>query len=117
PSFREHLSKEAREWLAELYPESFVWIDGKARKIVYHVPKKKSGGENVEALLNVTITECFKLDEHPTLGDGAVPITLIMSVPKGKELARTTDWPGFKIREYPSLKSRWKQKHPTVTWL
>ncbi|MDA7866726.1 DEAD/DEAH box helicase [Verrucomicrobia bacterium] len=117
PYFKEHLSKEAREWLAELYPDSFVWIDGKARKIVYHVPKKKSGGENVEALLNVTITECFKLDEHPTLGDGAVPITLIMSVPKGKELARTTDWPGFKIREYPSLKSRWKLKHPTVTWL
>jgi ATP-dependent helicase HrpB len=117
PFFKAHMSKEAREWLAELYPESFVWIDGKARKIVYHVPKKKSGGENVEALLNVTITECFKLEKHPALGDGAVPITLIMSVPKGKELARTTDWPGFKIREYPSLKSRWKQKYPTVIWL
>ena len=116
PHFRQHVSKEALEWLEELYPESIDWEDGKSRKIVYHLPKKKSGGEHVEARLNLTITECFKLAEHPTLGDGALPITLIFSVPKGKELGRTDNWPEFKRREYPMLKSRWKQKYPTVTW-
>lgn len=116
PSIKKHLSKEASEWLEELYPVSLVWTDGKARKLVYHLPKKKSGGEHVEALFKVTITECFKLNEHPTLGDGALPITLIMSVPKGKELARTTNWPEFKLREYPTIKSRWKQKYPMVIW-
>ena len=116
PFFKKHLSKEAMEWLEELYPETYKWVDGKARKIVYHLPKKKTGGENVEAILNVSITECFKLESHPSLGDGSLPITLILGVPKGKELARTTDWPEFKRLEYSSLKSRWKQKFPTVLW-
>lgn len=116
PYFRRYLNAETREWLEELYPESMEWVDGKARKLVYQLPRKKEGGQHVEAVLNVSITECFKLESHPTLGDGALPVTLILGVPKGKELARTTDWPHFKQREYPSLKSRWKQKFPGVAW-
>ena len=116
PYFKKHLSKEAMEWLEELYPEALTWVDGSARKLVYHLPKKKTGGENVEAILNVSIPECFKLEAHPCLGDGALPVTLILGVPKSKELARTIDWPEFKRLEYSSLKSRWKQKFPTVLW-
>ena len=116
PSFERHLSADNREWLAELYPQSWKWVDDRKRKLVYQLPRKKEGGEHVEVILNVSITECFKLTEHPAVGDGAVPITLILGVPKGKELARTTDWPTFKQQEYSALKSRWKQKFPTVIW-
>ncbi len=116
PEFLKALSQEVREWLEMLYPERWTWVDGSERKLVYHLPRKKTGGEHVEALLNVSITECFRLESHPVLGEGTLPVTLILGVPKGKELARTQDWISFKAREYPSLKNRWKQKYPTVTW-
>ncbi len=116
PAFKESLSSEIKEWLGMLYPESIEWVDGKTKKLVYQLPKKKTEGKDIEVILNVTITDCFKLEEHPTLGDGCLPVTLILGGPKGKEMARTTDWPRFRIQEYPALKSRWKQKFPTIIW-
>jgi len=116
PFFKESLSPEIREWLGMLYPESIEWVDGKTKKLVYQLPKKKTGSEHIEAILNVPLSECFKLEDHPTLGDGCFPITLILGGPKGKELARTTDWPKFRIQEYSALKNRWKQKFPSFIW-
>lgn len=116
PTFKASLSGEQRDWLELLYPESIGWDDGKSRKLVYQLPRKKEAAADIEVVLNLTITECFKLEEHPALGEGKLPVTLIISIPKGKEIARTTNWLEFKQREYPALKSRWQQKYPMVTW-
>ena len=103
PTFKASLSGEQRDWLELLYPESIGWDDGKSRKLVYQLPRKKEAAADIEVVMNLTITECFKLEEHPTLGEGKLPVTLIISIPKGKEIARTTNWLEFKQREYPAL--------------
>ncbi len=116
PAYQKAFGEEYREWLDLLFPVRLDFLGEGERKLVYQRPKKKTSDRQIEVLMNVTITECFKLESHPTVGEGQVPVTLVMSIPKGKEVGRTVDWPRFKKQEYGRVKQVWKPKFPSVIW-
>jgi hypothetical protein len=70
-----------------------------------------------EPELQLKLHECFSMTEHPMLCEGKVPVRFWLCSPDGKRLASTTNWPEFRVREYPKLKSNLQKKFPGFTWL
>ncbi len=112
PSFRNHLQEGQRIWLEELAPLS-VWLKESLRiKLVYGVSEEAS--ESPES--QVKLTDCFGLDQHPKICEGRVPVRLWVHTPDGKRLESTTDWPTWKERTYPKLRSGLRTRFPSLLW-
>jgi ATP-dependent helicase HrpB len=110
---RRHLPPEQLPWLDELAP---VWIslpDGKRVKLTY-----PEADDDPEALpeLHLKITDCFALREHPSIGEGKIPVKLWLQAPDAKRIEATTNWPAWRERNYPKLRAALKAKFPAVLW-
>ena len=88
-------------------PLSIPWSTGGTIKISYV-------SDTPEA--QVKLHDCFDLKEHPTLCEGRLPVQLALCTPDGKRLATTTDWPTFRIREWPKHKQGVAKKFPGQLW-
>ena len=64
----------------------------------------------------VKLQECFKLEFHPLVCEGLVPVRLWLCTPDGKRLANTCDWPHWKAHEWPKQKAALLKKFPSVTF-
>ncbi|MDB4333552.1 hypothetical protein N9986_03660, partial [Akkermansiaceae bacterium] len=64
----------------------------------------------------VKLQECWALEEHPSLCEGQLPLTLSLSPPKGKAIATTTDWPKFLLREWRKHRPIMQKKFPGHVW-
>ena len=64
----------------------------------------------------VKLQECFKLEFHPMVCEGAVPVKLWLCTPDNKRLASTCDWPHWKAHEWPKQKAAVQKKFPSVTF-
>jgi ATP-dependent helicase HrpB len=107
PAFHQHLATGQVSWLDELVPLSIPWPDSRTMKVSYlH--------ESPEA--QVKLQECFALKEHPSLCEGRLPVLLSLCTPDGKRLASTTDWPTFRVREWPKHRQAVAKKFPSVLW-
>lgn len=110
-----HLAPEQIGWLDELAPISISLGGSKPVKLQYQ--------ENVaseplkEPELQVKLHECFALTEHPKICEGKVPVRIWLTSPDGKRLQSTTNWPEFRAKEYPKLKTTLQKKFPGFTWL
>ena len=54
------------------------------------------GGEPNPPELQIKLTECFALKEHPRLCEGKLPVKLWLCAPDGKRIESTFNWPAFK---------------------
>jgi ATP-dependent helicase HrpB len=106
-AFHQHLDKGQVSWLDELAPLTIPWPSGGTIKLSYV-------NEGPEA--QVKLQECFAIKEHPTLGEGRLPVTLSLHTPDGKRLATTTDWPAFLTREWPKHRQIVARKFPSIIW-
>lgn len=112
-----HLAPEQRGWLDELVPLHIVWPDGRKLKLQYQeAALDEDGGPNAPEL-QVKLTECFTLKEHPHLCEGKLPVKLWLCSPDGKRIEATYNWPAFKASSYPKLKPALQKKFPGMTWL
>ncbi|MDB4142035.1 ATP-dependent helicase HrpB [Akkermansiaceae bacterium] len=106
-AFHRHLEKGQIEWLNELLPASLPWLDKGTIQISYL---------NSTPQAQVKLQECWALEEHPSLCEGQLPLTLSLSPPKGKAIATTTDWPKFLLREWRKHRPIMQKKFPGHVW-
>lgn len=112
-----HLAPEQRGWLDELVPLHVVWPDGRKLKLQYQEAALDEDGEPNAPELQVKLTECFTLKEHPHLCEGKLPVKLWLGSPDGKRIEATCNWPAFRTNSYPKLKPALQKKFPGMTWL
>lgn len=115
--FLKHLAPEQLGWLDELAPLHIVWHDGRKLKLLYPESARDEDGEPNPPELQVKLTECFALKDHPHLCEEKLPVKLWLCAPDGKRLEATFNWPAFKANTYPKLKSTLQKKYPGMTWL
>lgn len=116
-SFQKHLAPEQLAWLDELAPLTVTWPDGKKLKLLYPDAARDDDGETNSPELQVKITECFALKEHPHICEGKLPVKLWLATPDNKRLEATFNWPAFRANTYPKLKPALQKKFPGNTWL
>jgi ATP-dependent helicase HrpB len=115
--FLKHLAPEQLGWLDELAPLQLVWPDGRKLKLLYPESARDEDGDPNSPELQVKLTECFALKEHPHLCEGKLPVKLWLCAPDGKRLEATFNWPAFKANTYLKLKPALQKKYPGMTWL
>lgn len=115
--FLRHLAPEQLGWLDELAPLHLVWHDGRKLKLLYPDSARDEDGDPNSPELQVKLTECFGLKEHPHLCEGKLPVNLWLCAPDGKRIESTFNWPAFKTNTYPKLKPGLQKKYPGMTWL
>ncbi len=115
--FLKHLASEQLGWVDELAPLQLEWLDGRKLKLLYQESARDEDGEPNAPELQVKLTECFALKEHPHIGEGKLPVKLWLCAPDGKRIESTFNWPSFKSNTYPKLKPALQKKYPGMTWL
>ena len=115
--FLKHLAREQLGWLDELVPASVAWPDGRKLKLLYSEQTLGAGGRPNPPELQVKLHECFQLKEHPRVCEGKLAVKLWLCGPDGKRIESTSDWPAFKVNNYPKLKPGLVKKYPGVNWL
>ncbi len=113
----EQFGKDKMDWLNELAPLTITWPDERKLKLLYPEQARDEDGEPNSPELQVKITECFALKEHPHICEGQVPIKLWLCSPDGKRIESTFNWPAFKTNAYPKLKPTLQRKFPGNSWL
>jgi ATP-dependent helicase HrpB len=110
-----HLARGQRAWLDELAPASVTWPDGRKLKLLFAL---EGDGEDVGVVpeLQLKLSECFRLLEHPRLCEGRVPVRFWLCTPEGKRLEATTDWPAFRAGPYVKLRPALQKKYPGLVW-
>jgi ATP-dependent helicase HrpB len=122
PAFRDHLQPAQLGFLDELLPLSIEWTGGHRLKLVY--PERPSeddddtdpGGPVRGPEAQVKLTDCFGLKEHPRLAEGRLPVSLILQGPDQKRVGVTTDFPAWRLKTYPTLRSQLRSKNPGFPW-
>lgn len=116
PGFAAHLAPEQVGWLDELTPTQLPWPSGKPVKLTYSEEAEGGGRTAMSPEAQVKLQECFKLEFHPLVCEGAVPVKFWLCTPDGKRLASTCDWPHWKANEWPKQKAAVQKKFPSVTF-
>ena len=114
-AFSEHLAKEQLAWLDELTPSTILWPDGRRLKLLYQDQDTVDTGP-IPPELQVKLTECFVLKEHPHICEGRVPVKLWLCKPDGKRIESTLNWLTFKSNSYPKLRSLLQKQFPGNAW-
>ena len=114
-AIQKHLAPEQLGWLDELAPALISLSNHKPVKLQYQDNNPAEPLKEPE--LQLKLHECFSITEHPRLCEGKVPVRLWLCSPDGKRLQSTTNWPEFRAKEYPKLKSNLQKKFPGFTWL
>ncbi|MBI5802787.1 MAG: helicase [Verrucomicrobia bacterium] len=114
--FAAHLAPEQVGWLEELTPMQIPWPTGKPVKLVYSEEAEGGGRTAMSPEAQVKLQECFKLEAHPLVCEGVVPVKLWLCTPDGKRLTSTCDWPHWKAHEWPKQKAAVQKKFPSVTF-
>jgi ATP-dependent helicase HrpB len=113
----EQFGKDKIDWLNELAPLNISWHDGRKLKLLYPEQARDEDGEPNSPEVQVKITECFALKDHPHICEGNVPVKLWLCSPDGKRIESTFNWPAFKTNTYPKLKPVLQRKFPGNTWI
>ncbi|MDB6064651.1 MAG: hrpB 2 [Pedosphaera sp.] len=115
--FLKHLAREHIAWLDEMAPTSIPWHDGRKIKLLYAEEAEDKNGEPNPPELQVKLTECIALKEHPRICENKLPVKLWLCAPDGKRIESTLNWPAFKSNSYPKLKPALQKKYPGTVWL
>jgi ATP-dependent helicase HrpB len=114
--FVRHLAREQVSWLDELAPAAITWHDGRHLKLVYPEHAAGKDGKPNPPELQVKLTDCFGLVDHPRICEKQLPVKLWLCTPDNKRLDSTTDWPSFKTTAYPKLRPTLQKKFPGTVW-
>lgn len=115
-AFAAHLAPEQVGWLDELTPTQIPWTTGKPVKLLYSEEAEGGGRTALSPEASVKLQECFKLEFHPLICEGAVPVKFWLCGPDNKRIASTCDWPHWKANEWPKQRAAIQKKFPSVTF-
>ncbi|WP_188719755.1 ATP-dependent helicase HrpB [Nitratireductor aestuarii] len=72
--------------------------------------------ENGEAVLAIRVQELFGMNEHPTIGSNAIPLTLELLSPAHRPIQKTRDLPGFWRGSWADVRSDMRGRYPKHVW-
>ncbi|MDX8532945.1 ATP-dependent helicase HrpB [Mesorhizobium sp. VK25A] len=78
-----------------------------------HVPIRYDGEWPV---LSIRVQELFGLDRHPTIANGAVPLTLELLSPAHRPIQTTRDLPGFWRGSWADVRTDMRGRYPKHVW-
>jgi ATP-dependent helicase HrpB len=67
-------------------------------------------------VLEIRVQELFGLDRHPSVGDGAVPVTVTLLSPAHRPIQITKDLPGFWRGSWRDVRSDMRGRYPKHVW-
>jgi ATP-dependent helicase HrpB len=102
------LGWEGRRTLDQLAPASFETPAGSSHAIDYEAEAGPTVITRVQAL--------FGLREHPSIGDGAVPLVLSLTSPAGRPIQTTRDLPGFWTGSWSAVAKEMRGRYPKHPW-
>lgn len=105
---RHQLSYQQQQQLADLLPDSWRSVLGTYVPLVY-----RSDGE---VLLEIRLQEMFGQLTTPTVGQGAVPVTITLLSPAKRPLQVTRDLSSFWQNAYQDVKKEMKGRYPKHYW-
>jgi ATP-dependent helicase HrpB len=98
----------AGQALDRFAPARFQTPAGTSHQIDYAA----DGGPEAE----VRVQSVFGLAKHPMLADGRVPLTLALTAPSGRPVARTRDLPAFWKGAWKDVQREMKGRYPRHPW-
>jgi ATP-dependent helicase HrpB len=102
------LGYDAKRRLDRFAPTEFVSRAGSHHAIDYSA----AGGPTVE----VRAQALFGLSRHPTVANGAVPLTLAITSPAGRPIQTTKDLPGFWSGSWRDVVKDMRGRYPKHPW-
>jgi ATP-dependent helicase HrpB len=102
------LGYDALRRLDRLAPREFVSPAGSRHTIDYSAP----AGPTVE----VRAQALFGLAQHPTVGNGQVPLILAITSPAGRPIQTTKDLPGFWAGSWRDVAKDMRGRYPKHPW-
>jgi len=102
------LGWDGRKAVDRLAPHSFDTPAGSSHAIDYEA----EAGPTVTARPQVF----FGLSEHPTVGDGQVPLVLSLTSPAGRPIQTTRDLPGFWAGSWAAVAKEMRGRYPKHPW-
>jgi ATP-dependent helicase HrpB len=94
--------------LDKLAPTRFVGPTGDSFGIDYAA----GGGPRVE----VRVQALYGLNSHPTLAEGRVPLTLVLTSPAHRPVQMTRDLPGFWAGSWKDVRTEMRGRYPKHPW-
>ncbi|MDP9102461.1 MAG: ATP-dependent helicase HrpB, partial [Pseudomonadota bacterium] len=94
--------------LDKLAPARFVGPTGDSFGIDYAA----EGGPRVE----VRVQALYGLTSHPTLAEGRVPLTLVLTSPAHRPVQMTRDLPGFWAGSWKDVRTEMRGRYPKHPW-
>ncbi|HUS96887.1 MAG TPA: ATP-dependent helicase HrpB [Hyphomicrobiaceae bacterium] len=97
-----------RQRLDQETPAHFTSPAGNRHPVVYE-------GEGAPAI-SLRVQELFGLQQHPTVADGRLPLTLVLLSPAGRPIQTTRDLPGFWSGSWREVQAEMKGRYPKHPW-
>lgn len=107
PRLLDLLDWELRAAFDQLAPTELAVPSGRMRRIDW-------SGER--PTWPVRVQDLFGLDEHPTIGPNAEPLTIELLSPAGRTTQTTTDLPGFWRGSYAAVRADLRGRYPKHPW-
>ncbi len=107
-ALKDLLDWQQRKTLDDFAPARFQSPAGTSHEIDYGA----EGGPETE----VRVQAVFGLAAHPRIAGGAVPLTLALTSPAGRPLAKTRDLPAFWKGAWKDVQREMKGRYPRHPW-
>ncbi|HAB14919.1 MAG TPA: hypothetical protein DCE44_00565, partial [Verrucomicrobiales bacterium] len=117
PAFFAHLDSGQRSFLDEFLPLTWAGPAGQRLKLLYPEPTDDDDPEEIRGPeIQIKLSDCFVISEHPRLAEGRLPITMILLAPDQKRLGTTTNLPTWRAKSYPALRAQLRLKYGSFAW-
>lgn len=116
PAFSAQLDAAQLGFLDELLPATCPTPGGARGRLVYAEPNPEEPERIAPPELQVKLTECFSWKEHPRLAENRLAVNLILLAPDQKRVGTTTDFPGWRQKVYPTLRTQLRTKFASFPW-
>jgi ATP-dependent helicase HrpB len=97
-----------RQQITQLLPSQFEAPTGSRVPIDYNA----EGGP----ALAIRVQELFGVDRHPSVGDGRIPLLLVLLSPAHRPIQTTRDLPGFWRGSWKAVVKELKGRYPRHPW-
>lgn len=111
-ALRSRLSWEDTKLLDREVPKRWMSPGGRELRLRYGA----LDGDAASVMLSCRLQDMLGIDDHPSIGRRAIPVTVELLSPAGRPLQRTTDLPGFWRGTYSQVRGEMRGRYPKHRW-
>lgn len=111
------LDYQQQQVLNKILPESIGLPSGRNGRLQYAEPQKQgSEVKHSKVTLSVRMQELYGLQQHPSVNQGKLALTIELLSPAQRPLQTTQDLPGFWNGSYKEVQKEMKGRYPRHFW-